>query len=48
MVESNNLSYASEMLWQLADILIEVLEFWNGAQICLDQYDMTRGKLCAW
>jgi len=33
------------MLWQLADTLKEVPEFWNGARICLDQYDMTRRKL---
>jgi len=36
MVEINKLSYVSEMLWQLADTVIEVLEFWNGARICLD------------
>jgi len=34
------------MLWQLADTLKEVPEFWNGARICLDQY-VTRRKLYA-
>jgi len=29
MVEINNLSFVSEMLWQIADTVKEVLEFWN-------------------